>query len=127
MALVCGLASAAAGQNRLTVSSTGVLPGPGDRQVQVVIAADTATSLTGLNAELRFDRTLCDRIVAQHLDLGPQVHLSDASVPVDPEEMFGCPAAGRLSLIWVDLALRGEPDGAVVPAGHGELARWTVT
>jgi hypothetical protein len=115
------LAHPANAQNTLSVSPTGVGPGS---NVVVAIAAETTTKLTGLVADLEFDPALCARIANSRIEPSGRTVLGPEQVVVDPEEISGCPQAGRVSMVLIDLAPRDENGEATIPAGAGEIARW---
>jgi hypothetical protein len=93
----------------------------------LAIAAANTTKLTGLVADLEFDPALCTRLSTPRLELAGRTTLGAEQVVVDAAEALGCPQAGRLALVLIDLAPRAETGEAVVPAGSGEIARWVVS
>jgi hypothetical protein len=115
------LAQTAAAQSSVAVSSAGVGP---SGNVVVAITAETATKLTGLIADLEFDPALCARMADQRIEPSGRTTLGREQVVVDPEEISGCPQAGRTSMVLIDLAPRTENGEATIPAGTGEIARW---
>lgn len=111
-------------QDTLSVGSVAVLAN--GAEVVVPISADTQTNLTGLNLQLEFDRSLCDRLKNHRVEMAGRAELSDGRVIIDPAEVSRCPEEGRVSLVLIDLALTGD-EPSVIPPGNGEIARWVAS
>jgi hypothetical protein len=124
-ALLLLVPTAVCAQDTFTIPAVAVRPGAAE--IAIPILADTKSDITGLNLEVDFDPRLCDLIDEQRIEIPDRVRLTDAQVTIDPSEQIGCPQDGRLSIVLIDLALNDERGASVVPAGHGEIARWVMS